>query len=176
VAPFSRPEKHASNVSKRRYDPRGPAKVFFGLIARRDLTIVPCNVMEESFMPSENRYVRLVYRLLPVGALGMSVALGAAPEHASAAPAGAAPQQGTSDGASVATQLQAIREAVSTVAQEGGLRNQINDPNIRLAWWLNENGRGWGNGGQGWGNGGGPRWGNGGFHNWGNGGHYWRNY
>ena len=35
-------------------------------------------------MPGENRYVRLVYRLLPVGALGMSVALGAAPARASA--------------------------------------------------------------------------------------------
>jgi rSAM-associated Gly-rich repeat protein len=127
-------------------------------------------------MQSDNRYVRLVYRLLPVGALGMSVALGAAPEHASAASAGPAPQQGTLDGASVATQLQAIREAVSTVAQEGGLANQINDPNIRLAWWGNGNGRGWGNGGRNWGNGNGPRWGNGGFHNWGNGGHAWVNF
>ncbi len=127
-------------------------------------------------MPSDNRYVRLVYTLLPVGALSMSVALGAAPARATAAPAGPAPQQGTPDGASVATQLQAIREAVSTVAQEGGVANQINDPKVRLAWWANGNGRGWGNGGRGWGNGNGPRWFNGGFHNWGNGGRVWVNF
>lgn len=127
-------------------------------------------------MPGENRYVRLVYRLLPVGALGMSVALGAPPARASAESAGPAPQQGTPDGASVATQLQAIREAVSTVAQEGALANQINDPNIRLAWWANGNGRGWGNGGRAWGNGSGPHWGNGGFHNWHNGGRAWVNF
>ena len=106
----------------------------------------------------------------------MSVALGAAPAQASTAPASPAPQQGAQEATSVATQLQAIREAVSTAVQDGGFRNQISDPNIRLAWWLNENGRGWGNGGRDWGNGGGPRWGNGGFHNWGNGGREWRNY
>jgi rSAM-associated Gly-rich repeat protein len=106
----------------------------------------------------------------------MSVALGAAPARASAASDGPAPQKSTPDRPSVATQLQAIREAVSTVAQDDGLANQINDPNIRLAWWGNGNGRGWGNGGREWGNGGGPHWGNGGFHNWGNGGHHWGNY
>jgi len=127
-------------------------------------------------MASANRYLKLVYTLLPVGALGMSVALGATPAQASAAPASPQPRDATPDGTSVANQLQAIREAVSTVAQDGGLRGQTNDPNIRLAWWGNGNGRGWGNGGRDWGNGGGPRWGNGGFHNWGNGGRHWFNY
>jgi hypothetical protein len=70
----------------------------------------------------------------------------------------------------------------------GGHVGEIPDRDVRLAWWLNGNGLGWGNGGRVWGNGGYPAWGNarpwgngwGGWvnaapwNNWRNGG--WRNY
>ncbi len=76
----------------------------------------------------------------------------------------------------------------------GGQVGGVNGPDVRLAYWLNGNGLGWGNGGRVWGNGGWPGWGNvrpwgngwgnggwgnggwgngGGWHNWHNGG--WRN-
>ena len=136
-------------------------------------------VTKESFVARPNPYLRLVSTLLPAGALGMSVALVAGPARASAVPAGPAPREAGPDAtpavASVADQLQSIREAVSTVAESGGL-GQVNDPNVQLAWWGNGNGRGWGNGHRAWGNGPGPRWGNGGFHNWRNGGRIWVNF
>lgn len=126
-------------------------------------------------MPKANPYLKLVSILLPAGALGMSVALAASPARASEKPA-PSPREGMPEPGSVANRLQAIREAVSVVAEEGGVTGQSSDPDIRLAWWGNGNGRGWGNGGRRWGNGAGPRWGNGGFHNWRNGGRVWVNF
>ena len=118
------------------------------------------------------RIARLLAALLPMGALGASVAL-AAPAVKPAEP---------SPAADVATRLQDIRNAVSQVtADQAGIR--AGDPNIVKAWWANWR-PGWGNGGwhnwrNGWGNGG---WGNGGWHNWhngwGNGGwhNFWHNW
>jgi hypothetical protein len=141
-----------------------------------------------------NRYVKLLTSLLPGGAFGLSVAL--ASGAAKAAPTQPEPQRTEPETSSfsVASELQTIRDAVDEVSADmrGGLHGQVNDPDIQLAWWLNTNGLGWGNGGLAWGNGGYPSWsnvrpwnngwGNGGWFNagpwrnggWGNGG-AWRN-
>jgi len=124
-------------------------------------------------MSARLRYLKLVSALLPAGVLGMSAALASAPAKASTFPTEPAPETAR-DG--TAQRLQAIRDAVTAVGAEEGLIGKSSHPDIRLAWWLNSNGRGWGNGGRGWGNGGGPVWGNGGWHNWGNGGRFWRNF
>lgn len=117
-----------------------------------------------------SRIARLLAALLPMGALGASVAL-AAPAVRPADPAAspAADQD-------VAARLQSIRRAVSQVtAEQSGL--QAGDPNIVKAWWANWL-PGWGNGG--WGNGGWRNWhngwGNGGWHNWHNGWNNWHNF
>ncbi len=107
--------------------------------------------------------------LLPLGALGISVALAATPAKAAAT-------DSDTEAAGVAARLQVIRAAVSDItAQQTGL--QPGDPNIVKAWWGNWR-PGWGNGGwRNWGNG----WRNGGWGNWGNGWHNggwhnWRNF
>ena len=122
-------------------------------------------------MLQRSRTLKLLAALLPAGALGMSIAL--APEAAQAAPAKPA-------STSVALRLQAIRDAVSTVAASTaspyGTASQ-SDPNILKAWWRN----GWGNWHPGWGNGWhNLGWGNGwhnaawnNWHNWANGWHNW---
>ena len=149
-------------------------------------------------MSRHNRYLQFITALLPAGAFGLSVAL--ASNAAKATPTTDAdqlrrPDAGTNAG-SVSAELQAIRDAVDEARTEmgGGQVGGISDPDIRLAYWLNGNGLGWGNGGRSWGNGGWPGWGNarpwgngwgnggwgnggwgngGGWHNWHNGG--WRN-
>jgi rSAM-associated Gly-rich repeat protein len=81
---------------------------------------------------------------------------------------------------SVSARLQAIRNGVSSIAEQAPAEPDA-DPNIVKAWWGNG---GWGNGGwgwrPGWGNGGwGPGWRNGGWRNgWHNGGwhNFWRNW
>jgi hypothetical protein len=147
-------------------------------------------------MPRHNPYLRLLTALLPAGAFGLSIAL------ASTA-AKATPTEGdkprADDGTnrfSIADELKAIRDGVDEARAEmqGGESGRIDHPDIRLAWWLNNNGLGWGNGGARWGNGGYPAWGNvrpwgngwgnggwrnaapwhNGWHNWHNGG--WRNF
>jgi rSAM-associated Gly-rich repeat protein len=129
--------------------------------------------MEFSNMSSVRRTLKVLATLLPLGALGVSSALAAAP--------GKPIVPAESDAAArpdVAERLSAIRSAVSQVTiDQTGL--PAGDPNILKAWWGNWAPRfwanfhpGWGNGGWhngGWGNGG---WGNGGWHNWHNG---WRN-
>jgi len=123
-------------------------------------------------MISSRRMLKALSGLLPLGAIGVSVALASTP----AKPAGAAvAQQDTAD------RLRAIRSAVTQVAAEQtGL--QPGDPNIRQAWWSNWWGPGWRNGGWrngGWHNGG---WRNGPWNNWHNGwgngpwNNFWRNW
>ena len=126
-------------------------------------------------MISTRRMLKAIAVLLPLGALGVSAALAAAPAKMIANPGG---DDAAKPG--VAERLQAIRTAVSQVAAEqAGL--QPGDPNVAKAWWGNWGpGGAWGNGGWrngGWGNGGWHNWhngwGNGGWHNWPN---FWRNW
>ncbi len=119
-------------------------------------------------MSAPRRTLKALAALLPLGALGISVALAAAPGK---------PIDTGLDAAkpSVAARLATIRTAVSEVtAEQSGL--QRGDPNILKAWWGNwrpwwGNGgwRNWPNGWHNWGNG----WHNGGWHNWPN---WWRNW
>jgi rSAM-associated Gly-rich repeat protein len=124
------------------------------------------------------RALKTLLALLPMGALGISSVLAAAPPKI-------APSPSIGDTQQVAARLQAIRSAVSqATAEEHGL--EPGDPNIRKVWWANVTpGFGWRNGGwrnggwaNGWRNGGWPNgwgngWRNGGWPNgWGNG---WRN-
>jgi hypothetical protein len=151
-------------------------------------------------MSRHNRYLQFLTALLPAGVFGLSMAL--APSAAKATPTEG--DKGRSDAEanrfSVSEELQAIRDAVDEASSEiqGGQTGAINHGDVRLAWWLNNNGLGWGNGGLAWGNGGYPAWanarpwgngwGNGGWRNagpwgngwhnggpWGNGWHNWRN-
>jgi hypothetical protein len=141
-------------------------------------------------MSRHNRYLQFLTALLPTGVFGLSMAL--APNAAKATPieGGKGRTDADLNRFSVSEELQAIRDAVDEASTEmkGGQTGEINHPDIRLAWWLNENGRGWGNGGLRWGNGGYPAWGNarpwgngwgnGGWRNagpWGNGWHNWHN-
>jgi rSAM-associated Gly-rich repeat protein len=136
--------------------------------------------MEITDMSSVRRTLKVLATLLPLGALGVSSALAAAPgkpivptESADAGQPG------------IAERLSAIRNAVSQVTiDQTGL--QAGDPNILKAWWGNWAPRFWANWHPGWGNGGWHNWhngwGNGGWHNWhngwGNGGwhNFWRNW
>lgn len=151
-------------------------------------------------MAAYNRYLQFLTALLPTGAFGLSVAL--APGAAEATPVqGDQPRtEPETSTFSVAAELQSIRDAVDQASadMQGGVKGHVADPDINLAWWLNTNGLGWGNGGRIWGNGGYPAWanarpwsngwGNGGWTNagpwgngwrnggpWGNGWHNWRN-
>ena len=150
-------------------------------------------------MTKHNRYLQLLAALLPAGAFGLSVALASNAAEATPTTDEKSRADNNLDTFSVAAELQTIRDAVDETAMElgGGQHGQASDGNIRLAWWLNGNGLGWGNGGRVWGNGGYPAWGNvrpwgngwgnggwinaapwrnwhnGGWHNWRNGG--WRN-
>jgi rSAM-associated Gly-rich repeat protein len=124
---------------------------------------------------TSRRMVKALAALLPLGALGVSVALAAAPGQP-AAPA----QHGNAAERGVSNRLQAIREAVSEItANQTGL--EPGDPNIGQVQWLNFGVPGWRNGGWnnwrnggwrngGWRNGG---WNNGGWNNWHN---AWRNW
>jgi len=130
-------------------------------------------------MRSVRGSLKLLAALLPLGALGISSALAAAPGKPLAPMAGTEIAQ-----PAVAERLAAIRSAVSQVtAEQTGL--QPGDRNIQKAWWGNWAPRFWANWHPGWGNGGWHNWhnwGNGGWHNWhngwGNGGwhNFWRNW
>ena len=106
-------------------------------------------------------YGKLLSRLFPAGAVGISMLLGAsAPAEANVAPAA------QSEAASIAERLEAIRGAVTDLA---GPAAKPEEAETQLAWGNWRNG-GWRNGG--WRNGG---WRNGGWHNggWGNSWHNW---
>ncbi len=122
-----------------------------------------------------DKYRNILGALWTVGIAGVSAAL--------ALPAQAKTEDrdvGQTGPASVANRLQEIRDAVSAFDPSGvpqsGIHGSASDPDIKLAWWANGNGRGWGNGGRRWGNGPGPRWPNGGWHNWHNGHRHWFNF
>ena len=110
-------------------------------------------------MSLRQKYLRILSEIMPAGAVGISLLLGAtAPGDANQHPAGSQPA--TSDLASVSERLAAIRDAVSDVARPTA---QSGEGDQQLAWgnwWRNG---GWRNGGwRNWRNG----WGNGGWHNW----------
>jgi rSAM-associated Gly-rich repeat protein len=115
--------------------------------------------------------LKILASLLPLGALGVSIALAATPAKPIIGSGNEDAASRDVAGRDVAGRLRAIRAAVSEVtAEQAGL--QPGEPNIQKAWWGNWRPGWWGNGGwrnwhNGWGNGG---WGNGG---WGNGG--WHN-
>ena len=101
------------------------------------------------------KYARILSRLVPGGAVGMSLLLGAAaPGLADQPPAAAQPT--AVDSARVSDRLAAIRDAVSDMA---GTRLDPERAQPQLTWWNWRNG-GWRNGG----------WRNGGWRNW------WRNW
>jgi len=122
-------------------------------------------------MVLQQKYLKILSGLLPAGAIGMVMALGAAaPAAADPEPMGA--PLSAADQGRVADRLAAIRDAVSAVDGAGASKSEE-----QVAWWAWRNGGGgWRNGGGwGWRNGGGGGWGNGGWHNggWRN---YWRNF
>ena len=120
-------------------------------------------------MSRHDRYLRFLTALLPAGVFGLSVALASSAAKATPVEPRQPKTEPDVDTFSVANELQAIRDAVDE-ASEGtfnGHVGQMLDPDIRLAWWMNGNGLGWGNGGHSWGNGGYPAWGN--ARPWGNG-------
>jgi hypothetical protein len=113
-------------------------------------------------------YVTILSRILPAGAVGVSVllgatALGTASEHPASAQPSAADKQRVSE------RLAAIREAVSAMAEEGRAAKPTENDR-QLAWgnWWNNWGwwrpRGWG-----W-----PNWNN--WRNWNNWNNWWRNW
>lgn len=109
-------------------------------------------------MSLRQNYLKTLTYLLPAGALGLSVALGAAaPAAASQGPTGAEPS--SSEKEKISERLAAIRDAVSTVA---GTEMEAAKSQGRLAW---------GNWGWGWGW---PNWNN--WHNWRNWGNWFRNW
>ena len=123
-------------------------------------------------MSPRQNYVAVLYKLLPIGAIGVSVLLGStipgsANEHPLAAQPSAADKHGVSG------RLAAIREAVSAVIEPKSEVAKPADPNLHLAWgnWWNNWGWGWRRpwGGWGW-----PNWNN--WRNWNNWPNWWRNW
>jgi hypothetical protein len=109
------------------------------------------------------KYQTVLTQLAPVGAVGVSLALGAAaPAVASEPPTGSQPS--AVDREKVSERLAAIRDAVTALDQT---KADAAKADGRLAWgnW------GWGYRG-GWG--GWPNWNN--WHNWNNWGNYFRNW
>ena len=87
------------------------------------------------------KYLKILSRIIPVGAVGASLLLGStAPSAANDRPTGS--QTSASDEIRVSERLAAIREAVSAVAQpESGARPS--DGNLQLAWGNRWNNWGW---------------------------------
>ncbi len=109
------------------------------------------------------KYQSVLTQLAPLGAAGVSLALGAAvPAVASEPPAGEQPRATVKEG--VSERLTAVRDAVSAVDQ---LRVDAAKAEGRLAW---------GNWGWGWGRPWGyyNPWNN--WHNWNNWNNWWRNW
>jgi hypothetical protein len=110
-------------------------------------------------MSLRQRYRKVLSQIMPAGAVGVSLLLGAA------APGGAAQhpvdsQLSAADRSAVADRLAAIRQAVSDVAGDA-VGSRPGEQQLAWGnWWRNG---GWRNGGWGnWRNG----WHNGGWHNW----------
>lgn len=104
------------------------------------------------------KYQTILTQLAPAGAVGVSLALGAAaPAAASETPAGAQPS--ATEKEKVSERLAAVRDAVSALDETRAI---VAKSEGRLAW---------GNWGYGWGW---PNWNN--WHNWPNWRNYWRNW
>ena len=120
-------------------------------------------------MSLREKYVNILSRILPAGALGVTLLLGATgPSDANQPPESSQPLASGQD--RVSERLAAIRAAVSVVADPVDKEVKPGDGNLQLAWgnwWRN-----WGWRGPGWRNWGwrGPGWRNGGWPNW------WRNW
>jgi hypothetical protein len=114
-------------------------------------------------MSLRQRYLTVLSRIMPAGAVGVSLLLGAAaPGDAAQRPANS--QLSAADRPTVAERLTAIRQAVSDIAGDV-VKSRLGEQQLAWGnWWRNG---GWRNGGWGnWRNG----WRNGGWHNW------WRNW
>jgi hypothetical protein len=113
-------------------------------------------------MSLRQRYATLFSKIMPAGAVGLSMLLGsAAPSDAAARSADQ--QAALPDRPSVAERLTAIRQAVSDIARDGGKSG----PDEQQLVWGNWRNGGWRNGGwrnwrNGWRNGGWQNW----WHNW----------
>jgi rSAM-associated Gly-rich repeat protein len=122
-------------------------------------------------MSLRQKYLRVLSQLMPTGAVGVSLLLGAAPGDAAQHPFDSQPA--AADRLPVAERLAAIRQAVSDIAGDA-LRSRSDEQQLAWGnWWRNG---GWRNGG--WRNGG---WRNGGWGNWHNGWHngwpnWWHNW
>jgi hypothetical protein len=120
--------------------------------ASKEPQAYPPPTMEEH-LSLRQKYLKTVTALMPAGALGVSLALGAAtPAAASEEPQGAQLDKGT-----VSERLAAVRDAVTALGVE-----QVPTVKDRQLAFLNFRNGGWGYGPWGWNN----------WHNWGNGG--WR--
>jgi hypothetical protein len=121
--------------------------------------------MKEEILSLRQKYQTVLTQLAPIGAVGVSLALGAAaPAAASEPPAGGQPPATVKEG--VSERLAAVRDAVSAFDQ---LRADAAKAEGRLAWgnW----GIGWGWGGYGYQF---PNWNN--WHDWHNWNNWWRNW
>jgi hypothetical protein len=115
-------------------------------------------------MSQRQKYLGILSGIVPAGAAGLSLLLGAtAPSAAADHPMSAQPS--AADRARVSERLAAIREAVSEVAKVA----KPGDHNLQLAWgnwWHNWGYRPWG---WGW-----PNWNN--WRNWNNWPNWWHNW
>jgi hypothetical protein len=120
-------------------------------------------------MSLREKYLRILSRIAPAGAAGVSLLLGStAPGVASPDPTMVQPK--AAQPAGVSERLAAIREAVSTVAQQEAGAQSADTGKLRLAWgnWW-RNGGWWRPWGWGW-----PNWNN--WRNWNNWPNFWRNF
>jgi hypothetical protein len=114
--------------------------------------------MKEEALSLRRKYQAILTQLAPVGAFGVSLALGAAaPAAASEPPTDAQPSM--TEKLTISERLAAIRDAVSALDQQTAAAAKSDG---RLAW---------GNWGFGWGW---PNWPN--WHNWRNWGNWFRNW
>jgi hypothetical protein len=122
-------------------------------------------------MSLQQKYAKILSKILPAGVVGVSLLLGSTvPSTAKEHPANW--QHLASDKDTVAQRLAAIRAAASAVADPTGEEENSGDGNLHLAWgnWWNN----WGWGGRPWGGWGWPNWNN--WHNWNNWNNWWRNW
>jgi hypothetical protein len=114
--------------------------------------------MKEETLSLRQKYQTILTQLAPAGAVGMSLALGAAaPAVASEQPMGAQPS--ATEKEKVSERLAAVRDAVTAVDQT---KTDAAKADGRLAWGNWGFGFGW------------PNWNN--WHNWNNWGNWFRNW
>jgi hypothetical protein len=122
-------------------------------------------------MSLREKYVNILSGILPAGALGVTLLLGATgPSDANQPPESSQPLASGRD--RVSERLAAIRAAVSAVVDPVDKEAKPGDGNLQLAW------GNWWNGGWGWrrpwGGWGWPNWPN--WRNWNNWNNWWRNW